>query len=80
MWLFSILWVLVLMRVVVVRRSFGLMVSSLVVMINQFNFVNKPKFKANFADNTSDTNATFLQNSQIPITIKIFDTKISTTT
>ena len=42
-----------------------------------FGFVNGPKFKAGFAGDTSDADAAFLRDSQVPIAMEIFGAKVS---
>jgi pimeloyl-ACP methyl ester carboxylesterase len=42
-----------------------------------FGFVNLEKFKLGFAGDTSDADAAFLRDSQIPINMSIFATKVS---
>ena len=42
-----------------------------------FGFVNGPKFKAGFAADTSDADAAFLRDSQVPINMSVFGTKLS---
>lgn len=42
-----------------------------------FGFVNLEKFKIGFAGDTSDADAAFLRDSQVPINMSIFDTKVS---
>jgi pimeloyl-ACP methyl ester carboxylesterase len=42
-----------------------------------FGFVNLEKFKIGFAGDTSDADAAFLRDSQVPINMSIFDTKVT---
>lgn len=42
-----------------------------------FGFVNLEKFKIGFAGDTSDADAAFLRDSQVPINMAIFATKVS---
>jgi pimeloyl-ACP methyl ester carboxylesterase len=42
-----------------------------------FGFVNMEKFKAGFAGDTSDAEAAFLRDSQVPLNMSIFDTKVT---
>jgi len=42
-----------------------------------FGFVNLENFKIGFADDTSDADAAFLRDSQVPINMAIFATKVS---
>ena len=42
-----------------------------------FGFVNLEKFKLGFAGDTSDADAAFLRDSQVPINMAIFQTKLS---
>ncbi len=42
-----------------------------------FGFVNLEKFKIGFAGDTSDADAAFLRDSQVPINLAIFGTKLS---
>jgi pimeloyl-ACP methyl ester carboxylesterase len=42
-----------------------------------FGFVNMEKFKLGFAGDTSDADAAFLRDSQVPINMAIFATKVS---
>lgn len=42
-----------------------------------FGFVNLEKFKIGFAGDTTDADAAFLRDSQVPINMSIFDTKVS---
>jgi pimeloyl-ACP methyl ester carboxylesterase len=42
-----------------------------------FGFVNLEKFKLGFAGDTSDADAAFLRDSQVPIAMSIFSTKLS---
>lgn len=42
-----------------------------------FGFVNGPKFKAGFAGDTSDADAAFLRDSQVPIAMEIFGAKVT---
>ncbi len=42
-----------------------------------FGFVNMEKFKIGFAGDTSDADAAFLRDSQVPINMSIFATKVS---
>lgn len=42
-----------------------------------FGFVNLGKFQAGFAGDVSDADAAFLRDSQVPINMAIFDTKLS---
>lgn len=42
-----------------------------------FGFVNLDKFKLGFADDTSDADAAFLRDSQVPINMSIFATKVT---
>ena len=41
-----------------------------------FGFVNPEKFKAGFADDTSDADAAFMRDSQVPINLSAFGTKL----
>ena len=42
-----------------------------------FGFINGPAFKAGFAGDTSDADAAFLRDSQVPIAMEIFGTKVT---
>ena len=42
-----------------------------------FGFVNLEKFKLGFAGDTSDADAAFLRDSQVPIAMSIFSTKVT---
>ncbi len=42
-----------------------------------FGFINEQKFKAGFAADTSDADAAFLRDSQVPINMAVFGTKLS---
>lgn len=42
-----------------------------------FGFVNLKKFKLGFADDTSDADAAFLRDSQVPINMAIFGAKVT---
>lgn len=42
-----------------------------------FGFVNLEKFKLGFANDVSDANAAFLRDSQVPINMAIFSTKLT---
>lgn len=42
-----------------------------------FGFVNGPKFKAGFAADASDADATILRHSQVPINMSVFGTKLN---
>ena len=42
-----------------------------------FGFVNMAKFKLGFAGDTSDADAAFLRDSQVPIAMSIFGTKVT---
>ena len=42
-----------------------------------FGFVNGAKFKAGFAGDASDADAAFLRDSQVPINMSVFETKLS---
>lgn len=42
-----------------------------------FGFVNGPAFKAGFAGDTSDADAAFLRDSQVPIAMEIFGAKVT---
>lgn len=42
-----------------------------------FGFINGPKFKAGFAADTSDADAAFMRDSQVPINMSAFGTKLS---
>nr|WP_298682326.1 alpha/beta hydrolase [uncultured Dongia sp.] len=42
-----------------------------------FGFVNLEKFKLGFAGDTADADAAFLRDSQVPINMSIFDTKLT---
>lgn len=42
-----------------------------------FGFVNLEKFKAGFAADTTDADAAFLRDSQVPIAMEIFSTKLT---
>lgn len=42
-----------------------------------FGFINGPKFKDGFAADTSDADAAFLRDSQVPINMSAFGTKLS---
>lgn len=42
-----------------------------------FGFVNLEAFKIGFAGDTSDTDAAFLRDSQVPINMSIFETKVN---
>ena len=42
-----------------------------------FGFVNLEKFKLGFADDTTDADAAFLRDSQVPINMAIFSTPVS---
>lgn len=42
-----------------------------------YGFVNLDKFKVGFADDTSDADAAFLRDSQVPINMSIFDTPVT---
>ena len=41
-----------------------------------FGFVNLPKFKAGFAHDVSDADVAFLRDSQVPINLSVFETKL----
>jgi pimeloyl-ACP methyl ester carboxylesterase len=41
-----------------------------------FGFVNLERFKAGFAADTSDADAAFLRDSQVPIAMSVFETKL----
>lgn len=42
-----------------------------------FGYVNADKFKAGFAGDTSDADAAFLRDSQVPINMSVFETKLT---
>jgi len=42
-----------------------------------FGFVNREKFKIGFAGDASDADAAFLRDSQVPINMSVFDTKLA---
>ncbi|WP_199256144.1 alpha/beta fold hydrolase [Mycolicibacterium mengxianglii] len=42
-----------------------------------FGFVNLDKFKMSFAGDTTDAEAAFLRDSQVPLNMSIFDTKVT---
>ncbi len=42
-----------------------------------FGFVNMEMFKVSFADDTSDADAAFLRDSQVPINMAIFSTPLT---
>ncbi|HEV7325287.1 MAG TPA: alpha/beta hydrolase [Bosea sp. (in: a-proteobacteria)] len=42
-----------------------------------FGFINRDKFKAGFAADTSDADAAFLRDSQVPINMSAFGTKLN---
>ncbi|WP_284701512.1 alpha/beta hydrolase, partial [Rhodoplanes sp. TEM] len=42
-----------------------------------FGFVNRERFKAGFAGDTSDADAAFLRDSQVPIAMAIFGTRLT---
>jgi pimeloyl-ACP methyl ester carboxylesterase len=42
-----------------------------------FGFVNAAKFKAGFAADASDADAAFLRDSQVPINLAVFDTRLT---
>jgi pimeloyl-ACP methyl ester carboxylesterase len=42
-----------------------------------FGFVNADKFKVGFAGDTTDADAAFLRDSQVPLNMSIFDTKVT---
>jgi pimeloyl-ACP methyl ester carboxylesterase len=42
-----------------------------------FGFVNGPKFKAGFAGDTSDADAAFMRDSQVPIAMSAFKAKVT---
>ena len=42
-----------------------------------FGFINNQKFKAGFAADTSDADAAFLRDSQVPINMSVFGTKLT---
>jgi hypothetical protein len=46
------------------------------VQADGYGFVNAEKFKAGFAADTSDADAAFLRDSQIPINMSVFKTKL----
>jgi pimeloyl-ACP methyl ester carboxylesterase len=46
------------------------------VQADGYGFVNAEKFKAGFAADTSDADAAFLRDSQVPINMSVFETKL----
>lgn len=46
------------------------------VQADGYGFVNAQKFKAGFAADTSDADAAFLRDSQVPINMSVFETKL----
>jgi len=42
-----------------------------------YGFLNPDKFKAGFAHDTSDTDAAFLRDTQVPINMSVFDTPVT---
>lgn len=42
-----------------------------------FGFVNREKFKSGFAGDTTDSDAAFMRDSQVPINMSVFSTKLT---